>query len=110
MHLTDALHNGSELLQQAGVEEFELDARLLLENVLNKSRSELFLARDLKLTDSQLIQYQAFIERRKQREPVAYILGEQEFWSLSFSVSPHVLIPRPETGRGLTTQHDAIRR
>ena len=97
MHLTDALHNGSELLQQAGVEEFELDARLLLENVLNKSRSELFLARDLKLTDSQLIQYQAFIERRKQREPVAYILGEQEFWSLSFSVSPHVLIPRPET-------------
>jgi len=97
MHLTGALHNGSELLKDAGVEEFELDARLLLENVLNKSRSELFLARDLKLTDSQVSQYQTFIERRKQREPVAYILGEQEFWSLSFSVSPHVLIPRPET-------------
>jgi release factor glutamine methyltransferase len=97
MHLTDALHNGSELLKDAGVEDFELDARLLLENVLKKSRSELFLARDLKLTDSQVSQYQTFIERRKQREPVAYILGEQEFWSLSFSVSPHVLIPRPET-------------
>ena len=97
MHLTDALHTGSELLKDAGVEEFELDARLLLESVLNKSRSELFLAKDLQLTDSQRSQYQAFIERRIQREPVAYILGEQEFWSLSFSVSPHVLIPRPET-------------
>ena len=97
MLLIDALHNGSELLRDARVEEFELDARLLLENVLNKSRSQLFLARDLKLTDSQRSQYQAFLERRKQREPVAYILGQQEFWSLSFCVSPHVLIPRPET-------------
>jgi release factor glutamine methyltransferase len=97
MLIVEALHNGSELLKDAGVEEFELDARLLLENVLNKSRTELFLGRDIKLTDTQLIQYQTFIERRKQREPVAYILGEQEFWSLSFIVSPHVLIPRPET-------------
>lgn len=93
----DVLHNGSVLLKDAGVEEYELDARLLLENVLNKSRSELFLAKDLELTDSQVRKYQVFIERRKQREPVAYILGEQEFWSLPFHVSPHVLIPRPET-------------
>lgn len=97
MLIVEALHNGYELLKDAGVEEFELDARLLLENVLNKSRTELFLGRDIKLTDKQLIRYQTFIERRKQREPVAYILGEQEFWSLSFIVSPHVLIPRPET-------------
>lgn len=97
MLIVDVLHNGSELLKDAGVEEFELDARLLLENVLNKSRSELFLARDVKLTDNQLVRYQTFIERRGQREPVAYILGEQEFWSLDFIVSPHVLIPRPET-------------
>lgn len=97
MLIVEALHNGSELLKDARVEEFELDARLLLEAVLNKSRTELFLGRDIKLTDTQLIQYQTFIERRKQREPVAYILGEQEFWSLSFIVSPHVLIPRPET-------------
>lgn len=97
MQLVEILHNASQLLKDAGVEEYELDARLLLESVLNKSRSELFLARNLKLTDIQLRQYQVFLERRKHREPVAYILGEQEFWSLPFIVSPHVLIPRPET-------------
>lgn len=97
MRLIDALHNASQLLKDAGVEEFELDARLLLEDVLSKTRSELFLARDLILTDSHCNQYQAFLNRREQREPVAYILGEQEFWSLPFIVSPHVLIPRPET-------------
>ena len=97
MRIVDALHNGSESLKDAGVEEFDLDARLLLENVLNKSRSELFLASEIKITDTQLVRYQGLIERRVQREPVAYILGEQEFWSLAFIVSPDVLIPRPET-------------
>ena len=37
------------------------------------------------------------LERRKKREPLAYIVGEQEFWSLPFYVTPDVLIPRPET-------------
>lgn len=97
MHLTAVLHNGGEQLKDAGVEEFELDARLLLEHVLDKTRSELFLAGDMRLSDNQVRRYQSFIDKRKLREPVAYILGEQEFWSLSFFVSPHVLIPRPET-------------
>jgi release factor glutamine methyltransferase len=97
MRIVDALHNGSESLKDAGVEEFDLDARLLLENVLNKSRSELFLASEINITETQFTRYQALIKRRVQREPVAYILGEQEFWSLAFIVSPDVLIPRPET-------------
>lgn len=97
MRIVDVLNNGSELLKDAGVEEFDLDARLLLESVLNKSRTELFLASELNLTDTQFGRYQDLIERRVRREPVAYILGEQEFWSLAFIVSPDVLIPRPET-------------
>lgn len=97
MRVADTLRSGSELLKNAGVDEFDLDARLLLEHVLSKSRTELFLAADLKLTDDQLRHYMLLIERRQQREPVAYILGEQEFWSLAFIVTPDVLIPRPET-------------
>ena len=97
MRLADTLRSGSELLKKVGIEEFELDARLLLEHVLNKSRTELFLAADLILTEGQLRHYQILIDRRQQREPVAYILGVQEFWSLEFIVTPDVLIPRPET-------------
>ncbi|MFT5698874.1 MAG: release factor glutamine methyltransferase [Desulforhopalus sp.] len=97
MRLADALRSGSELLKMAGVDEFELDARLLLEYVLDKSRTELYLAVDLNLSDSQFQHYQHLLERREKREPVAYILGEQEFWSLPFIVTPDVLIPRPET-------------
>ena len=97
MRLADILRSGTELLKNAGVDEFELDARLLLEHVLNKSRTELYLAIDLTLTDEQLYRYNLLLGRREKREPVAYILGEQEFWSLPFIVTPDVLIPRPET-------------
>lgn len=97
MRLADILRRGAESLKNSGVEAFELDARLLLQHVLEKSRTELFLLADFELTDEQLSSYQGLIKRREKREPVAYILGEQEFWSLAFIVSPAVLIPRPET-------------
>jgi len=49
------------------------------------------------VVEAEQTKYLGFIGRRKNREPVAYILGEQEFWSMPFFVSPAVLIPRPET-------------
>lgn len=97
MRLADILRWGAESLKKNGVEEFDLDARLLLQHILAKSRTELFLLADFEPTDEQLFCYQNLIQRRKKREPAAYILGEQEFWSLAFIVSPAVLIPRPET-------------
>ncbi|MEW4468632.1 peptide chain release factor N(5)-glutamine methyltransferase [Parasphingorhabdus sp. JC815] len=71
-----------------------LDAELLMAHALGISRQNLLL--DLpKLTvpDS----FIALLERRKQHEPIAYIVGEREFWSLSFQVSSDVLIPRPDS-------------
>ncbi|MFQ5560358.1 MAG: peptide chain release factor N(5)-glutamine methyltransferase, partial [Nitrospinota bacterium] len=50
-----------------------------------------------KLSDEAWDKYKSFIFRRSRREPVSYILGKKEFWSLSFSVTPDTLIPRPET-------------
>lgn len=97
MNIVDTLRCGSDALQQVGIDEYELDARLLLEHVLKKTRSQLFLAFDLHLTEEQFLQYRLLVQRREKREPVAYILGEQEFWSFTFLVTPDVLIPRPET-------------
>lgn len=84
-------------LEKAGVDSPEVDAGLLLGHCLGKSRTELYLMADDKLSVEKVQLFFNFIDRREQREPLAYILGFQEFWSLDFLVSPDVLIPRPET-------------
>lgn len=97
MRLIDLLHFGELELQGAEIIEYELDARLLLEYCTGKSRTELFLDGRSEVSQDLQDRYLLLLGRRKNREPVAYILGEQEFWSLPFYVTPDVLIPRPET-------------
>lgn len=77
----------------------QLDAELLLAHVLGKPRSYLLTWPERELTDEQLAQFGALMIRRRQGEPVAYLLGEQGFWSLALQVSPDTLIPRPDTER-----------
>lgn len=75
-----------------------LDAELLLATQLGLTRAQLYMqspSTPLSLAQVQLIK--ASIKRRKAGEPIAYLLGQQEFWSLLLEVSPAVLIPRPET-------------
>lgn len=75
----------------------DLDAELLLAYVLQKSRSYLFAWPDQVLTAAQLTQFKNTINRRGEGEPIAYIIGRKEFWSLPIQVTPDTLIPRPET-------------
>ncbi|HBX54239.1 peptide chain release factor N(5)-glutamine methyltransferase [Pseudomonas sp. UBA2684] len=74
-----------------------LDAELLLAHALGKSRSYLHTWPERELDASQLERYQAALARRQTGEPVAYILGQQGFWSLELEVAAHTLIPRPDT-------------
>lgn len=74
-----------------------LDAELLLAHVLGKSRSYLHTWPEREPEAEQLERYQAAIVRRQAGEPVAYILGQQGFWSLELEVASHTLIPRPDT-------------
>jgi release factor glutamine methyltransferase len=97
MRLSELLQHATGQLELAGVEECVLETRLLIGACLRKSPTELFLLGQAEVSESDQNQIYACINRRIKREPVAYILGEQEFWSMSFSVSPEVLIPRPET-------------
>jgi release factor glutamine methyltransferase len=97
MRLIELLWEATRDLQDAGVVDPELDARLLLESSLGKTRTEIYLESDSLVSDEAQEKFRQFIRRRIKREPVAYILGEQEFWSLAFHVSQDVLIPRPET-------------
>jgi release factor glutamine methyltransferase len=73
------------------------DAELLLLRIINRDRTFLLTHPDTQLTPEQSAQYDAFLVRRKTHEPIQYILGEQEFYGLTFAVTPAVLIPRPET-------------
>ena len=75
-----------------------LDTELIFAHVLGLTRAQLHSQLpDRLLTERQKKHIQQLIARRKSGEPIAYLLGRQEFWSLSFEVTPEVLIPRPET-------------
>jgi len=74
-----------------------LEVQYLLQYVLNKPRAWLLAYPDTTLNPEQQANYEALLQRRAQGEPIAYILGEREFFGLSFKVTPDTLIPRPET-------------
>ena len=80
-----------------GVESSRLDAEVLLSRVLGKERIYLYVHFDQPLQQMELGRFREMIKQRVKRIPVAYILGEKEFMGMDFSVSPAVLIPRPDT-------------
>jgi len=84
-------------LQAAGCESARLDAECLLMHAWGINRTQLIIKAHDVLPDNVAHTFSEYITRRCKREPVAYIIGEKEFWSRSFHVSPDVLIPRPET-------------
>lgn len=75
----------------------KLDAEILVGKVVKKSRTELFTYPEVLLTKKQQKQIMEYGERRLAGEPIAYIVGYKEFWSLNLIVTPDVFIPRPET-------------
>lgn len=93
----DLLLQAEAALEKAGVESARVDAELLLASLLKKSRTGLYAAAGQVLDEVSVDRFRHLIERRAGREPVAYILGTAEFWSRTFTLSPAVLIPRPET-------------
>ncbi|QUJ66815.1 peptide chain release factor N(5)-glutamine methyltransferase [Photobacterium sp. GJ3] len=94
-----ALKQAATQLTQSGSDSPHIDAAVLLCHVLDKPRSYLLTWPEKALTDAENTAFQALLARRQQGEPVAYIVGEREFWSLPLKVAPHTLIPRPDTER-----------
>jgi len=74
-----------------------LDANWLLQAAVKKSKSQIMAFSDTQLDEKTLQNLTALLTRRAAGEPIAYILGEMEFWTLNLEVSPHTLIPRPDT-------------
>lgn len=74
-----------------------LDAEVLLGHVLNKPRSYLHAWPEAELSGEQVAQFRELVKQRAAGRPVAHLTGHREFWSLDLEVTPHSLIPRPET-------------
>lgn len=88
---------GKQKLEEAGIAEAALDARLLLEYVCHTDRNELIVHSDRVRSDMEEQFYRMLIEKRASRVPLQHIMGEQEFMGLCFRVSEHTLIPRQDT-------------
>ena len=99
---------GAERLRQADIEDAELESSLLVGHLLHLSRAQVFLD-ETEVADEIMRSFEQALSRRLNREPLAYILGEQEFWSLPFYVNSNVLIPRPETELLLETALQVLR-
>ena len=95
-HALELIDQASQRLTAAGVESARLDAELLLAEAAGVTR-ETVVTGAVDLSPDKLNKFDAMVARREKREPIAYIVGHKEFYSLDFEVAPAVLIPRPET-------------
>ncbi|WP_194438654.1 peptide chain release factor N(5)-glutamine methyltransferase [Vibrio fluminensis] len=95
----NTLKRATQQLQESGSDSPSLDAAVLLCHALDKPRSFLMTWPEKELSAQELAPFEALLSRRLTGEPVAYIVGEREFWSLPLEVSPTTLIPRPDTER-----------
>jgi release factor glutamine methyltransferase len=95
--LRSVLKEAIGTLSSNRIEQARLEAELLLAHVLELRKEDIIVYPDRELTDPQEEKFQQLVERRCRKEPLAYILGHREFWSLEFKVNSKVLIPRPET-------------
>ncbi|MCB0751592.1 MAG: peptide chain release factor N(5)-glutamine methyltransferase [Ignavibacteriae bacterium] len=95
--ILNAVELSTDYLNSKGVESPRLNAEILLANILDCKRMDLYLKFDQPLTKDETTKYRESISRRGKREPLQYIIGKVEFYGLDFLVNPNVLIPRQET-------------
>lgn len=97
MKIKDVLKNGIESLNQNKIEDASLKARMLLSNILDKSKEYLIIHDEEEINDKINNLYMQKIERLRNYEPIQYIINNQEFMGFDFYVDNNVLIPQPDT-------------
>ncbi len=95
--ILEILKWATDYFRTKGVSEPRASAEVLLAHALSLSRLDLYLKYDQPLAPPELARFKSLVIRRRNGEPVAYLTGHKEFWSLDFRITPGVLIPRPET-------------
>jgi len=97
MILENAIKRASQTLKTHNIASHELDAEIILSDIMGVTKEFLLINNNINISKNTIKKYNFAINRRTNREPVAYITGKKEFWSESFTVNRATLIPRPET-------------
>jgi len=97
MKILEAIKSGSKMLKEKNIPTYILDSEILLSKCLNTSREKILINLEQKINEKALADFNEYLIRRSRKEPIAYLLGEKEFWSKKFFVNKDTLIPRPET-------------
>ena len=97
MNVLELLNSGAKALKQNKIKTHLLDSELTLSSLLKKRRENLLTSLNEKVSKKTIDSFEKLISRRANREPLAYILKNKEFWSKDFFVDRNTLIPRPET-------------
>tara|TARA_Y100000591_G_scaffold20110_1_gene14869 strand:+ start:43 stop:885 length:843 start_codon:yes stop_codon:yes gene_type:complete len=97
MNALELLNSGSHKLKKQKIKTHRLDSEILLSKVLNKSREQILIRLNQNMKNTEVFAFDNLIKRRLEKEPIAYIINEKEFWSKKFLVNKNTLIPRPET-------------
>ena len=95
--LLEALNSGAKFLKEKGIANPRSSAEVLLSSILNLSRVDLYLNKDLILSQKDKKKLDGFLEERASGKPLQYITGSIEFLDLEFKIDPRAMIPRPET-------------
>ena len=97
MNIKSIVKQASETLKKNDIYSFELDAEVILSDILGTEREYLVVNNKTEISEKFIKKYNNAINRRMKGEPVAYITGKKEFWSKNFIVNNFTLVPRPET-------------
>ena len=95
--LANTIKQASQLLKNHNIVSHELDAEIILSDIMGVTREFLIVNNNKNISKNTIKKYNHAINRRINREPVAYITGKKEFWSKHFLVNQATLVPRPET-------------
>ena len=96
-NINSVLFNAKKYLINNSINSANIDSEILLSSVLKKSKNHLLLNSSIKIDEDKIDTFNKLVERRKKREPIAYILKQKDFWKSTFYVDRNVLIPRPDT-------------
>ena len=97
MNIEDTINKGISILQKNKIPNPQLDSEMLLSSLIKRDKKYIILNPKEILNSEKLGKFKSLIERRKKREPIAYLIKKKEFWKEEFFVNKDVLIPRPDT-------------
>tara|TARA_X000000950_G_scaffold277714_1_gene367523 strand:- start:681 stop:1523 length:843 start_codon:yes stop_codon:yes gene_type:complete len=97
MNIQNAIEKANQLLKKNNIKSAMLDSEILMSKVIKKDRKYVILNLDKKLKRKDLLKFENLVINRSSGKPIAYLIGEKDFWKYNFVVNEKTLIPRPDT-------------